>query len=375
MSPKITFLIRDLGYGGAQRQLVNLAKGLSDLGWQVTVLFFYPGGAFVPDLQESAVTAICLEKSGRWDLWTFFWRVVNHLKSIEPDILHGYLGESNLLAIALKLFFPKMRVVWGIRNSNEEVPDDFLIHTIGFLTQNLARFTDLIIVNSHAAFSDYIIRGFPKQKMRVVPNGIDLKRFKCDRQSGAKVRSEWKIPDRTILIGLVGRIAPMKDHPTFLKAAELLYRERQDVQFICMGEGRHDYLQQLQQLTQELGIADRVIWSRGRTDMLAVYNAIDLVVSASAYGEGFSNVLGEAMACDVPCIATDVGDSAWILGEKGAIVPPKNSEALAAAMQQTIANLQLRDRPQHSIGMQVRERFSTTQLFQNTANLLTEILT
>lgn len=338
MKKKVVFLIRDLEYGGAQRQLVTLVKGLDKKCFDVTVLYLYLGGSLEKDLKDSEVPMISLEKRGRWDLFGFFWHLVKHLKRIKPDILHGYLGESNLLTIFLKPFFPSTRMIWGLRNSNDENPD--LYGWVGRLLSQLNRllspFADLIVVNSHAGRAYHLTDGYPADKMIVISNGIDTERFQPDREAGAKVRAEWGIAEDTLLLGLVGRLDPQKDHPNFLRAAALLCEEIKDVHFVCVGRGPEDYAGELYQLAEQLGISEKVIWAGARADMPAVYNALDVYVSASAYGEGFSNAIGEAMACNVPCIVTDVGDSAWIIDNTGIVVPPKNPKALAAAMKQSI---------------------------------------
>ncbi len=371
MKKKIVFLIRDLDYGGAQRQLVTLVKGLDKHSFDVTVLYFYSGGPLEKDLRDSGIPTISLEKQGRWDLIRFFRRLIQHLQQINPNVLHGYLGESNLLTIFLKPFFPATYMIWGIRDSKTDAALygwlGSLIFKIGCV---LSRFADLIVINSHAGRKFYLNQGFPGNKMVVIPNGIDTERFQPDREAGARVRKEWGISEDAILIGLVARLNPMKDHPTFLKTAALLCKERQDVRFVCVGTGLENYALQLYQLAEQLGISDKVIWAGARADMCAVHNALDVAVSASAYGEGFSNVIGEAMACGIPCVVTDVGDSAWIVGDTGIVVPPTNPEALATGCRSLIAlTLPERNVLQEKARIKILENFSvykvvvTTQLF------------
>jgi glycosyltransferase involved in cell wall biosynthesis len=158
----------------------------------------------------------------------------------------------------------------------------------------------------------------------------------------------------------------MKDHPNFLKAAAILSKERQDVHFVCIGNGSENYKQQLHQLALELNISQRVIWTGGRSDMPAVYNALDIVCSASAYGEGFSNVIGEAMACGIPCVVTDVGDSAWIVGDTGLVVPPQNTEALKTAMSSLVENLKINGCCREYIRERILTQFSVEQLVLKT---------
>lgn len=337
---EIAFIIRSLECDGAERQLVTLAKGLDKQRFDVTVLYFYSGGVLPleKDLKDSGILAICLQKRGRWDLFGFFWRLVRYLKQINPQVLHGYLEGANLLAIFLKPFFPSTLTIWGIRDSiDRRTINDWLSRRLFTLECLLSRFANLIIANSHAGRAYHLEHGFPADKMVVIPNGIDTERFKPDPEAGARLRAEWGILENTILIGRVGRLHPMKDHSTFLKAATLLCEDRQDVRFVCVGSGPESYTRELYQLADELGISEKVIWAGARADMTAVFNALDIAVSSSCDGEGFPNVIGEAMACGVPCVVTDVGDSAWIVGDTGVVVPPKNPEALAAGWSDLLA--------------------------------------
>jgi glycosyltransferase involved in cell wall biosynthesis len=369
MKKRVAFIIRDLNYGGAQRQLITLLKGMDKQSFDVTLLYFYSGGPLLKDLKDSGCRIICLKKQERWDVLGFFWHLFQHLKTIHPDVLHGYLGESNLVTMFLKPFFPSTRIIWGIRESNT-TPDlyGWLGRILSLLESSLSAFTDLIVVNSHAGKDYYLSPGYAPDKMVVISNGIDTERFQPDSEAGAKVRAEWGVSENTILSGLVARLDPMKDHPTFLKAAALLSQEKQDVRFVCVGVGDETYAKVLYQLTNHLGISEQVIWAGGRSDMPKVYNALNIASSSSSYGEGFANVIGEAMACGVPCVVTDVGDSAWIVGNTGIVVPPKNSEALVAGRKASLAN----DRIKIEVKMRSRivENFSVVLLIENTSKIL-----
>ncbi len=174
----------------------------------------------------------------------------------------------------------------------------------------------------------------------------------------------------TILIGLVGRLDFRKDHPTFIKAAALLCEDSKNVHFVCVGGGSENYAQELHQLAEKLGIAQKVIWEKARADMPAIYNALDIVVSSS-YTEGFPNVIGEAMACGVPCVVTDVGDSALIVDNPDVVVPPKNPEALKIAIKKLIEKLNIYGGDRHQIRQRIINHFSVAELvLQTEATLL-----
>lgn len=330
---RILFLIRRLGYGGAERQLVALARALRESGHSVAVAVFYPGGPLEEDLHAAGVPVCSLDKSGRWDTLGFIWRLVKLVHHDRPHIVHGYLGVSNILAALVAAVFPRICAAWGVRASNMNLADyDWLARFLYRVERQLAVFADLIIVNSHAGLDYAAANGFPKNKMLVIPNGIDTERFRPDLQARRRVRAEWNIKDGEELVGIVARLDPMKDHATFLKAAALLGSKRKQAVFVCVGDGSSRYKEKLVQLGKQLGLTGRLIWAGAHVDMPAVYNALDVAVSSSSYGEGFSNVIGEAMACGVPCVVTDVGDSALIVGPSGEIVPPRDPKALKTAI-------------------------------------------
>lgn len=333
---KILFLTRSLNCGGAERQLVLLARGLHQRGHDVAVALFYSGGPLEADLREASVRILPLNKRGRWDLLGFLTRLVRTVLHERPDLLHGYIG--NLMTLLVKPFLPLMRIVWSIRNSYVDYSRyDWLFRICHALECRLAWFADLIIANSQAGYRSHVADGFPKDKIVVIPNGIDTARFCPNLEARERIRAQWEVGMEEDLIGLVGRLDPMKDHETFLQAAALLLREQQQVRFVCVGDGASDYRAALQDRANVLGLSDYIMWVGAQSQMADVYNALDLLVNSS-YGEGFSNVLGEAMACGVPCVATDVGDSGLVIGEAGQLVPSKDPTALKTAMQRVLGS-------------------------------------
>ncbi|WP_395731034.1 glycosyltransferase [Prosthecobacter sp.] len=346
---KIAFIIRDLGHGGAQRQLVLLAGGLVKEGHDVSVLHFYDG-PFRAKLEAAGVQTICIGKKSRWDLAGFFIRLIKAARSLRPEVLHGYLAESNLMALFLKPFCGFPRIVWGVRDSQSDAHLWGMLSKASFrLNCLLARFVDLILCNSQAGRDYYADRGYPLKRMHVIPNGIDTERFKPQQRT----------PNKELTFGLVGRMNPMKDIATFLHAAALDPHAR----FIIVGSGDAAYEQQMRDLATRLGLNDRLTWLSAQNDMPAVYAKFDCLVNSSAFGEGFSNVIGEAMACGVPCIASNVGDSAWIIGDKTQIFPVGDHAALAQCM--------LSFHP-HNPRQRIVDEFSVARLIERTSRLLSK---
>jgi glycosyltransferase involved in cell wall biosynthesis len=289
-------------------------------------------------LTDAGVPLHILGKQSRWGVVGFLWRLARLVRSSCPAILHSYLGTANILAVLMKPFSPRMKVVWGVRASNMELGHyGWLDRVLYWMECRLSRFADLIIVNSHAGREYAVAQGFPRKTMVMIPNGIDTQRFCQDGAARARVRGEWGVADQECVIGLVGRLDPMKGHQTFLQAAMLLARERSDVRFVCVGDGPSSYRETLRMLAEQRGLDKRILWVPASDSMPAVYNALDLLTSSSTFGEGFSNVIGEAMACGTPCVVSDVGDASMIVGETGLVVPPRDPEALCKAWCEALA--------------------------------------
>jgi glycosyltransferase involved in cell wall biosynthesis len=367
---KLTFLVRSLDYGGAQRQLVTLAKALDKTKFDVSVLTFYSDQPLEKELDGADVRVVSLDKRGRWDLLPFLCRLIREARRLRPDIVHGYLDIPNVLALFLRPFV-HTRVVWGVRASEIELRDyDWLFRFAARLERFLARFPDLIIVNSGSALAHYIANGFLSAKLVMISNGVDTEMFKPDAEARARLRSEWGIANTSPLIATVGRIDPVKDLPIFLQAAAIVAREINDARFACVGTGPAHYVQQLKSLAGDLGLADRVIWAEARLDVSAVYNALDVLVSSSR-AESFPNAVAEAMSCGVPCVVTDVGDSALLVGECGIVVPPQDPAALAAGIIRSLAA----NRTEAGTRGRTRiiENFSVQQLAERTTDALASL--
>lgn len=370
--PSVLFLTRSLGRGGAERQLANLAAGLHGRGWPVAVACFYAGGPLQAGLEAGGVRVIDLRKSGRWDVAAFLWRLLRLLRRERPKILHGYLPMPNLLAFAMGPLVPGVRVVWGVRASNMDLSRyDWLERLSYAVERRFARYADLIIANSEAGARLRVAQGFPEEKIRVVANGIDTERFRFAPDGRRKLRTEWEIPEETVLVGLVGRLDPMKDHPTFLEAAAVLSRADATWRFVCVGDGPNEYKALLRRQANAMGLGRSLVWAGPRDDMAAVYSALDIACSPSSFGEGFQNVVAEAMACGRPCVVTDVGDAEMIVGDLGIVVPPRDPRALAAGLRAIRARLETEG---NGLSSRARERivrqFSVETLVSKTAELL-----
>ena len=369
--PRVVILLRSLEIGGAERQAVLLAKALHQAGWPVSVVTSYDKGELAEELRAAGVDLHLAGKKGRWDMLGFLARLTKLLRDLKPDIIHSYLDVSNLTGVLLRPFLPKVKLVWGVRASFMDLSRYGLFPRLVHEAARLAsRRADLIIINSMAGRKLYAGLGYPAQRMRVIPNGVDTQRFYPQPGAGDGLRREWGVAPDEPLAGLVGRIDPMKDHGLFLEAGALALAQRPGLRLVCVGGGDPALLEGLKARARELSLEERLIWAGPRTDMHEVYNALNLLVSSSR-GEGFSNVIAEAMACGTPCAATRVGDSAYLLDHPQYMAPPGDAPALARAM---LRALSLEAAQAQELGRALRSRilehFSLERLLERTQELL-----
>jgi glycosyltransferase involved in cell wall biosynthesis len=372
--PSVLFIVRSLDRGGAERQLTYLARGLHKRGWPVSVACFYVGGAIQREIEGAGIDVIDLKKGGRWDLFAFLLRLRKLLREARPEIIHSYLTGPNIVAALSRIVAGNSKIVWGVRVShmNFDYYDRFS-RMIAAMESRLSRLAHLVIANSVAGRAHCVASGYPARKMRVVANGFDPGTLKPDRDGAAHFKRRMRIPQDKTLVGIIARLDPMKGHETFLHAARLVLESGADLHFVCVGSGLGDYAQSIRQLSRSLGLEKDVSWVDEQDAMAPVYSALDLVVSASS-GEGFSNVIAEAMLCECPCVVTDVGDSAAIVGELGEVVAPDRADEMAPAILRLLARTR-NEAPelQRSVRRRIVEQFSVDRLVDTTSSIMREV--
>ena len=339
MAPRtrVLFLIPSLVAHGAERQLCELVRAMDGDRFEIHVAVFYDpaaceGGDLAPRI--SGLPHVSLhslhKRRGLLGNLAALPRLARLARRLDPDVVHGYM-DGNLPAL-LAAKRTGARAVWGIRRTNSD-----LDAISGFsrwllrLSIRLSRFADLIIFNSDAGQRRHEALGMRGKRMLSVPNGFDTEAFRPDAPLGRAQRAAWGVPEDAPLIGIVGRFAPVKDHPTFLRAAARVKEAFPHARFVCVGGGPEGYLASLKAQAGSLGLGDRILWPGPQTDMPPVYNALS-VLALSSSEEGFPNVLGEAMACGVPCATTRAGDAERLAGGTGLAVAPGDDQALAEAV-------------------------------------------
>ena len=342
---KVLHIITCLDTGGAEASLFKLVKHFGDRDFDHVVCSLNGRGTFGPQIEALGLPVFGF--TGRpLDL---AWSVPSLVRHLRPDVLQGWMYHGNLAASWCRsLRATNAPVLWNIRQSLDDIRLEKRSTALVIrIEKSLSALPSRIIYNSHVSAQQHETLGFKRTRKHIIPNGFDTELYKPDPVARHRLRREIGLEDEVPLIGLIARYHPMKDHANFLGAARLVKAARPETMFLLAGRDTEKALSK-----DGAGRTGNGVKALGeRCDIPDVMAALDVAVLASSHGEAFPNVIGEAMACGVPCVATDVGDAKRVIGDTGTVVPPRNSQALASAI------LSLLDRPdRRQLGEQARQR-------------------
>lgn len=329
----VLFLIRSMGRGGAERQLSLLARALQARGLRVAVAVFYVGGALERELHDAGVAVVDLQKCGRWSNLGMLRRLMAAARQRRPRVLHAYMPTQNIIALLLRPWLRRQgcAVVCGIRIANLDTSAyGFVAFAVDWAHKLFLDRADCVISNSHAALAQ-LLDDLPVSCGHAIPNGVEAQRFEFSESKRRQLRTDWGVGHGTIVLGLVGRLDPQKSHLQLLNALALADGALDKVTMVFVGDGPASYRAKVAARASKLGLESRLIWAGAVDDMAAVYAALDVLCLCSV-SEGFPNVLGEGMSAGLPCVTTDVGDAAFLVGDCGWVVPPDDTPALATAL-------------------------------------------
>ena len=327
---KLLFVINCLDLGGAERMLVKLLSTEVFANDQVTVVVLQSRGVLTDELRAAGHEVIHLNLSKTAGGLLRLVRLPVIVRRHRPDVIHSWLYQSDLAAGISAILAGARPVIWSIRQTDISLTHNPALTVIcAKLCAWGSRFLPrAIITNAFASRQSHVSFGYDNARIKVIPNGIDLASFSPDRAAGRQIREELGIPPFADAIGLVARFNSQKNHAASFAAARLMAAERPDLHFILCGAGMVANNPDLNAIIDGSFDKSRIHLLGQRRDIASVMNALNLFMLSST-GEGWPNVVGEAMACGVPCVVTDVGDVARIVGEAGFVVPSGTPEALA----------------------------------------------
>lgn len=335
---KIIHIITGLNTGGAETMLYKLLPNIDRTKFELNVLSLTDIGSIGKKIEKLGISVKALGMKRGVPDPRYVFRVATILKKEKPDLVQTWMYHADLIGGLAAKLSRNIPVVWNIRHSNLD-PEGNKKTTIltakvcAILSKTIPK---KIICCSEASFKVHSELGYKEDKMIVIPNGFDLDAFKPDAEARYSVRWELRIPDDAATIGMVARFDPQKDHKNLIDAAGVLCRSNKNIHFILCGDGITNDNKQLVKWIQEYSLQANFHLLGQRADIARITTAFDIASSSSSYGEGFPNVVGEAMSCEVPCVVTNVGDSAYIVGNTGIVVPPKNSSAMGKAWEKLI---------------------------------------
>ena len=336
---KVLHIITGLSTGGAEAMLVKVLASLPNGDVENTVVALGARGPMADKIEALGVPLICLNASralgGLLSAPLSLARLICLLRSRRPDAVQCWMYHANLLGGVAARFAGRIPVVWGLRQSDLDPArtkaTTRLITRLGaWLSRTLPT---RILACADAVRRVHVAMGYDDGRMVVIPNGFDTKVFRPDPDARHRIRHERGIAEDALVVGLPARFDPQKDHATFLAAAAKVLTADSETVFVLCGENMTLENAALTRLIGEAALPATAVRLFGeRRDMPAVMASLDVVVSSSAFGEGFPNVLGEGMAAGAIPVATDSGDSRAIVEGIGFIVPPRNPAALARAI-------------------------------------------
>jgi len=323
---RVLHVITGLGLGGAENMLTSLVLRSADAGMAPEVVSLTQGGENAARIRAAGVPVSDLGMRRGLPDPRAVRTLALAIRAARPDVIQSWMYHADLLALAARATLPRSerpKLVWGVRCSDMDVSRyGPALRLIIATCARLSARPDAVLVNSHAGRAVHERLGYRPRRFEVVENGIDTNRFRPDQAARTEMRRILGLAPDAIVLAHVARRDPMKDHESYLAALDRLPH----VTGLAIGLG-----------TETLPDRPNLRRLGPRTDVPRLLAAADFVVSSSAFGEGFPNVLAEGMATGAPAIATDVGDAARIVGDTGRIVKPRDVDGLVRAIGELVA--------------------------------------
>ena len=378
MTFKVLHIITGLGQGGAEEDLYKIITAFKNSGFlmeDIVVVSLTIKSFYGPKLSSLGVRVVALNLN---KTLTAPWSIINCCKLInkfEPDIIHAWMYHANIFASIMNLFCTKATVIWSVLASlynikNEKLSTRWVIR----LSKLLSIFSSKITYNSYASQKQHIEIGYYERKSLVIHNGFCCKTFIKDNNIYKKIRTQFGLEPNIKLDGIFARFHPVKNHEGFLKVASIIKdKYRNSVKFIMAGSNINGKNNILGNLIKQYGLIDDVMLL-DCVNSVDYMPALDLLLSLS-WGESFSNSIGEALLCGVPCVATDVGDAKFLIKNYGAVVKVGDDKAIAKeALRILNISSESYQELSHSARQYIINQFSMDKNFDSYKKLYKQVL-
>jgi len=374
---RILHIISGLSIGGAEMMLYKLLSASDRNYFNPIVISLTDFGTLGENIKLLNVPVYKMDMSAGFLNPFKLWRFIKLIRKIKPDLIQGWMYYGNLAALLAKWFLPNhVPFLWNIRHTPDDLKKEKRLTALVIrLGAKFSSHPDRIIYNSKVSAQKHELLRYDNKNKSIIPNGFNCEQFKPFDNAKSKLRHSLGLKKDTLLIGLIARYHTMKDHVGFLHSAGKLNKIYPEIHFVLVGQGVDKNNHLLIKLIEDLKIRKNIHLLGKRMDIDEITAGLDIACSSSSWGEGFSNAIGEAMACSVPCIVTDVGDSAWIVGETGIVVKSGDRKAFTDAM---ITLIKMGAEERLELGKLARNRiikhFSINILVKQYENLYRDIL-
>ncbi len=330
---EVLHIITGLNIGGSELVLNRLISAhLSYCSYSNVVVSLTTVGAVGEILRKKGVLVYCLDITSFLDVPRAFCELKSLIEDRNPEIVQTWMYHSDLLGGLAARMAGVTNIIWGVRstdlNSSGTGSTYFVRKICALLSSFIPKF---IVCAAEASREAHIAAGYAPSRMVVIPNGFQMDQLVARPDLRAELRSQCGFNQDTTVIGMLGRFHEDKDQGNFVCACGLLAKRYPDLRFLMVGRGLVENNAQLMQMINATGYHDRFVLLGERLDVPVCLSAMDIFCSSSRT-EGFPNAVGEAMAMGLPCVVTDVGDTAILVGEIGVVVPKEDSNALAVGL-------------------------------------------
>ena len=358
---RVAHLITTLAIGGAEQMLVKLLRAMDRSEFRPTVVTLVNDGALIEIIQDMGIEVRSLDLRRGEVSPRALRRLITILRATRPDLVQSWMYHANVAASMARPWLPrKTGVAWNIRQSLYDISKErFLTQAVIRSGRVLAPHADALVNNSHVSRDQHARIGYVNTRSLVIPNGFEVDSFRPDPVARASFRGELAVDDGAVLVGIVARVHPSKDHANFFRAAEIAAARDPRLAFVCAGRGSDTHARCREAMRGPL--RGRLHLLGERVDVPRVMAGLDILVSSSNT-EGCPNAVGEGMACGLPVIGT--GDTRDVIGEAGRIVPCADPARLAAEIESLSALGHARRR---EFGDVARERIRTAYSIESVA--------
>jgi glycosyltransferase involved in cell wall biosynthesis len=330
---RVLQIISSLSTGGAETMLRNVLSQWNSREIQTMVISLTTRDPVGPQIERLGIPVLALESRHGVLTPRQALRLASAAASWRPDLVHAWMYHANVVAYGLAALLRRRSpaIVTSVRGAlNAPDKQKPMLRLVRRLDARLSGRADAVVFNSAVSARQHVEVGYRARHISIIPNGFDVSRFAPSAVARREIRRLLGCDDEP-LVGLIGRFNVLKGQRVFLEAAKIVVSRHERCRFLLVGRGCDPANALLSGWVMELGLEGRVLLLGERSDMPAIDCSLDVVVSASL-SESFPNAIGEAMACGVPAVVTDVGDCSELIGDSGRVVPARDARALAEAI-------------------------------------------